>query len=436
MTRNLILINFIVMYKTTAYSQSIMVQSLEDAIALAFKKNPDYQNFILNQEQAQIEYKQSKSYRIPSITGSFSGQRNFELATTPVPAEIVGGPPGETINTQFGQDYAYNVGFSIRTDLFNRELTLKSKLSKLNTQVVQVEKEKYEEFLEQSVSLYYYTALVAKKAVEVAEKDLESASQVSALTKEKYDQGLLELIVFNQSRINENLVKQNLSSNKQLLDECLIELKKLLGVSLKDELVLSENPDYTLPQVFSEEQLETDLRVKDANLRLNQADMNIKLSRSAMLPSLSLNAYLGQQQFRDDFGLAFDGDSWSSYRYLTLNLSIPVFTGLNNRRNVHKNKINHQIAQNEKVEAELTSQLEDQLLIKSYQSSLAEASLAKDNFLLYSENQKLTYDKYQEGIISLDNYLSVFEDYVKAENAYLNSLSKVYSIYSQIIPRI
>ncbi|MEM6525850.1 MAG: hypothetical protein AAF693_18770, partial [Bacteroidota bacterium] len=64
------------------------------------------------------------------------------------------------------------------------------------------------------------------------------------------------------------------------------------------------------------------------------------------------------------------------------------------------------------------------------------ASLAKDNFQLYEENQRLTYKKYEEGLVSLDAYLRVFEDYVKAENTFLNNLSKVYSLYSQIIPRI
>lgn len=429
-------IGFVFSGTTTVFSQDLTLNSIDEAIKLAFEKNPDYQNFILNEERAQIEYKQVKSNRLPIITGTFNGQRNLDLATTPLPAELVGGMPGETVNTQFGQEYAYNAGISLRTELINRELLLKSKLSKLNTQLVQLEKVQYEEFLEQSVSLYYYTALVTKQALEVSKKDLESAAQILALTKEKYDEGLIDLIAYNRSRINENMVRQNLSSNEQLLEECLIELKKLFGLNFQDRLVLSEQIDYELPGIYTEDQLTTDLSVKNASFLMEQAEMNIKLSRSSLLPSLSFDSYRGRQQFRDDFGLSFDGDSWSNYSYMSLNLSIPIYAGFNNRRDIKKSKINYKIAENEKQDAELAAQLEDRLLIKNYQYCLSEASLAKDNYLLYEENQQLSYEKYEEGLISLDSYLSVFEDYVQAENAFLNSMSKLYNLYSQIIPRI
>lgn len=421
---------------TTGFVQELTLNNIDEAIKLALEKNPDYQNFILNQEQAKLEYKQSKSYRLPSITGSVSGQRNIDLATTPLPAEIFGGEPGQTINAQFGQEYAYNAGLSISKQLFNRELILQSKLAELNTQRVDVEKAQYEQFLEQSVSLYYFTALVSKKAVDVSMQDVESAMKITELAKDRYEQGLIDLIAYNQSRINENVVRQNLSSNQQLLDECLVELKKLLGISYQEKLWLSEDIDYELPTIFREDQLEPDLSIKSASVQMDQADMNTKLSRSSLLPSLSLNSYFGRQQFRDDFGLAFGGDSWTNYSYLSVNLSIPIFAGFNNRREITKSKINSRIIQNQKEETEQVVKLEDQLLIKNYQSSLSDAALAKDNYLLYEANQRLTYEKYEEGLVSLDTYLRTFEDYVKAENAYLNSISKVYSLYSQIIPRI
>ncbi|MEM9299911.1 MAG: TolC family protein [Bacteroidota bacterium] len=418
------------------FAQEVTLNNLDEAISLAYEKNSDYQNFILNQEQADLEYKKAKNHRLPTVTGSFSGQRNADLATTPLPAEIFGGEPGQTIETQFGQEYTFNAGVSVSKSLFNLQQMQQAKLAKLNAQMVGVEQEQYEEFLEQSTSMYYYTALVAKKAIAVSESDLESAARISLLSKDKYEQGLIDLIAYNNSKISENVVRQNLSSNKRLFQEYLIELKKLLGMGYQTQILLSEDLTYELPKLYQEYQLTPDLSIKNADVAINQADMQTKISRSAALPSLSLNSYYGRQQFRDDFGLALDSDSWSNYSYLTLNLSIPIFNGFENRNDIKKNKISQEIAQNEREDAELTSKLEDQLLIKNYQSGLVEASLAKDNFQLYEENQRLTYEKYEEGLVSLDTYLRVFEDYVKAENTFLNNLSKVYSLYSQIIPRI
>ncbi|MEL6560112.1 MAG: TolC family protein [Bacteroidota bacterium] len=417
-------------------AQQVTLNSLQDALKLGFDQNPDYQNFLLNQEQAELSYKQSKSYRLPNITGSFNGQRNVDLPTTPLPAEIFGGEPGTTINTQFGQEYTYNAGININKQLFNRSMSLQSKLMKMSSEMVAIEKEQFQELLTQQISLYYYTALTSQKAISISKMDLETTLEISSLTKDRYEQGLIDLVAYNKALISENGVKQNLLSSEQLLSDCLTELKILMGMGLEDQLLMTEEITYELPALLQADQLNSNLKVMNAESKMNQADLNVKISQSALLPSLSINSYFGRQQFRDDFGLSLNSDSWSDYSYLSLNLSIPIFNGFSNRREIKKNKINYNMAQNDHKEAEKTAKLEDQLLIKQYQSGRREATLAEDNFNLTAVNEELTYQKYEEGLISLDAYLRVFEEYLRAESAYLNSISKLYNLYSQIFPRI
>ena len=88
---------------TSSWAQNVKVHSLDEAISIAQEGNLDLQNLILEAQKAELEQKQAKSYRMPTITGSFGGQRNMELATTPLPAEIFGGEPGQIVNAQFGQ---------------------------------------------------------------------------------------------------------------------------------------------------------------------------------------------------------------------------------------------------------------------------------------------------------------------------------------------
>lgn len=417
-------------------AQQVTLNSLDDALRLGFEQNPDYQNFLLNQEQAELTYQQSKNYRLPTITGNFTGQRNVDLATTPLPAEIFGGEPGTTINTQFGQEYTYNAGISISKQLFNRSLSLQSKLMKLNSETVAIEKEQFRELLTQQISLYYYTALTSGKAISISQKDLETTQEISLLTKERYEQGVVDLVAYNKALINENGVKQNLLSSEQLLVDCLTELKKLMGLGIEDELLITEEITYELPAMYLEGQLNSNLKVVNAESKMNQADLNLKLSQAALLPSLSINSYFGRQQFRDDFGLSLDRDNWSKYGYLTLNLSVPIFNGFSNRKEIKKSKISYSIAQNDHKEVEVTAKLEDQLLIRQYHSGRNEVALAEGSFTLTASNEELTFQKYEEGLISLDAYLRVFEEYLRAENAYLNSISKLYNLYSQIFPRI
>ncbi len=418
------------------FSQHLSLANAEEAIELALKQNIDFQNYLINQQKAEIEYKQAKSHRLPTITGTFNGQRNIDLATTPLPAEIFGGEPGQTIDTQFGQDFNYNAGISIYKEVFSREAILQKEMARLNTELQEVSKELYEELLSEQVSLYYYKAVIAKRAIELGEQDLESAERVQELTHQKLEQGIVDAITLNTAKINCNSVKQSLNANRQSEQQSLTELKQLLGMSSSDTLTLSGNFDYYLPELFKPGQLNNSLQVESASLQLRQADTYVKVSQSSMLPTLSLNTYLGRQQFRNDFGLSFSGDDWSNYSYMSLNLSIPIFSGFTNRRNLKISKLDQQIAFNEKVKTEQHAVLADRQLIQEYQLSLEDARATLETYRLYEENKELTFQKYEEGLIGLDSYLKVFEEYLKAENTYLNSMSKVYAYYSQITPRV
>ncbi|MEM6816017.1 MAG: TolC family protein [Bacteroidota bacterium] len=434
--KNTLTLFLLVIIQGHLLAQDITLKSVDEAVSLALSKNIDYNNYILNQEKAQLEYKQAKSYRLPNINGTFSGQKNMDLATTPLPAEVFGGEQGQTVDVRFGQEYNYNAGISISKQLFNQEASLQAKLSKLGTRISKVEQDAFEEVLKEQVSLYYYTAIVSKKAIELGEQDLTSASQVYELTVEKYQEGIVDVLTVNSSKINQNSVKQNLNASRQLENQCLIELKKLLGMSPDDTLAIEGTFEYYLPQIYTVDELEPNVEIKRAELNLEQSDLQLKLSQSSLLPSLSLNSYLGRQQFRNDFGLSFDNSSWSNYSYLSLNLSIPIFSGFNNRRDIKKSKLTEQISFNETQQAEQHAILEDKLLISDFNYSLKDAETALETYRLYEENQQLTLHKYEEGLISLDRYLTAFEEYLKAENAYLNTMSKIYTHYSQIIPRI
>ncbi|MEL7006127.1 MAG: TolC family protein [Bacteroidota bacterium] len=433
-TKSLLILFYITVLPLYGIAQNVSINSLEEAFKLALSSNVDYQNYILNQKKAELEYKQSKNYRLPTVTGSFSGQRNMDLAVTPLPGEIFG-QPEQTIEAQFGQKYNYNAGVSISKNLFNREASLQSKMSKLNSEFAAVEKDAFEDLLKEQVGLYYYTALVARRSIEIGQEDLESAESIDGLTQEKYDQGIIDAIALNTSKINQNSVRQNLNASRQLEHQCLIELKKLFAMDVSDTLDIRAEIEQNLPELTNFN-LQSGHQVESASIQLEQADMQVKLSRSALLPSVNLNSYYGRQQFRDDFGLSFSEGAWTNYSYLTLSLSVPIFTGFNNRSKIKQSQLSQQVAFAEKQQAERHAELDDKLLLSDYQLSMDDVEATLDTYRLYETNKELTYQKYEEGLISLDAYLTVFEEYIKAENAYLNALSKSYSYYSQIIPRV
>jgi outer membrane protein TolC len=207
-------------------------------------------------------------------------------------------------------------------------------------------------------------------------------------------------------------------------------------MSVSDELILAGDFDYVMPQLYSTEQLQTNPQVILASVQVQQAEMQLKSIKASLLPTLSFDSYFGQQQFRNDFGIEFGNEAWSNYSYISLSLSVPIFTGFNKRSNIKEEKLKHEIALNEQREVEHFTALDDEMLIADYELSVSDAQVALETYLLYKENGELSFQQYKEGLIGLDTYHSVFIEYLRAENAYLNAMSRLYTYFSQILPRI
>jgi outer membrane protein TolC len=411
------------------------VDSLEELLNLVRIKNPDLKSYELNVIKSSYEVKTTKAALLPSVTGTFSGQKNVELATTPVPGELFG-QPGTTVNAQFGQEYAYNAGISLTKNLLDRQSTLKMKIAKLNYEAAEVQQDLYLQLLEQQVTLNYYSILISKRSIFLSEKDVETADSIALLSQQKFDEGLLDALTMNQARINSYVTKQNLNNGKQLYNQAIDDLKLLLGKSNKDSLIVVASMQYELPPTHSINELMADESIKLAKLDADQARIQVKIQKSMFIPKLSLNSYFGKQQFREEFGFEFGNNEWSDFAYVGLNLSVPIFAGFSNQNKLKTSKLELDWAENELNKANLESQMQDVRLIEDYHSSLINTQLSLETFHLYEQNERLTHQKYSEGLISLDRYLNAFEDYLKAEIALLNTLLNTYSYYSQIIPRI
>jgi len=336
---------------------NVNLTSLEEAWELAITENPDYQTYKVNQEKANADYKRSKSYLYPTVYGTFSGQKNLAIATTPVPGEIFG-QPGQTVDAQFGQDFVFNAGISMSKDLFDRESYLQSEIAKVSTEISENQTEGFEQQLKEQVSLYYHTALVAKRAVEIGESDFAVSDSILVLTEHKYNEGLIDEISLNLAKINKNGVKQSLNSNRRLMNQCEVELMKLLGMSANGTLFIQDTIDYYLPGSFAVESFVPDPKVTSSILELEQSDLQVKADKWTLMPTLSINGYWGTQQNRENSSISFDGSAWTGYSYISLNLSVPIFTGFNNRSKIKSSKLNQQIAFTKKeaaVEADMWS---------------------------------------------------------------------------------
>jgi outer membrane protein len=199
--------------------------------------------------------------------------------------------------------------------------------------------------------------------------------------------------------------------------------------------MLSDLADSECLRIPSKQIIGSDKTLEVYSLQLKQSEYRIKQQRAMWLPKISINYYIGAQQYRDDSGISFDNRDWSNVKYTSLNISIPLFNGFNTKNQVNSAQIAYKISKSTLEQETNKSRIEDELVLKEFFHSQTAAETADENYQLTRKNAEIQRQKFEQGVVSLDVYLDSFDDYLKAEVSYLNYLSESYTHYSKILSR-
>jgi outer membrane protein len=416
-------------------SHSVLTISSFDSLwLLVLRDNPSERVYALNIQKAVIDHKTSRSFLYPNVGAGFNGQDNLQLAVTPVPGELVG-RPGTTYDVRFGKQYTYGAGFSASEAIFNWTSIFAAKMTANAVLLNRSQAISYEQGLREQTARYYYALLVARASIGVAQTDEYLADSVVNMAQNRLDQGLTDATSLNQAKINAGDVRINLAQSRQLYNQAMANLRILLGRQPGDTILVTDTLDIRREEKDLPFVLGPDKNLDVYRSQLSAATLARKQKVAAYYPILSLDGYYGVQQFQDAFLPSFSHGSWSNYSYVGLSLSVPLFTGFATSGNVKSAATSVAIAGLQYDIARIQSGNNDDLLRKQYIDDEEMARASKDNFLLYGDNLGLARQKYGEGLLSLDAYLKVFEDYLTSENAYLNNLSNLYSTRATILGR-
>jgi len=421
-------------FAINVFSQQVKLNSLNDAIEYALKNNPDLEIYKQNQSKAEYDYKSLKHLWLPSINANISGVDNIDLPVTTVPGEIFG-RPGTTVEGQFGQQYNYNAGINLNKSILDFQLRFTAKISEMNVEIAKTNSAVYKQKLAEQVALYYYTSIISSKALNVNEENLKAAENTLTIVKQKFEEGIADKHTVNLAKINKNSIEQNINSFKIVLDQCNSNLRILFGLDAETEIIFNEKIDVYNTEIPTLEFLGPDKSLEIYKLQMKQADYKVSQQRANWYPKLSFNAYIGAQQYRDNFGMTFGSNDWSKVSYVSLNISIPIFNKLTTINKVNSAQIEQDIAQNTLTNSMLKSKIGDELTLKEFKYSKEAVASAKDSYHISKENADLQYQKYEQGVVGLDEYLDSFDDYLKAEVVYVNLLLDSYNYYSKILSR-
>ena len=339
--------------------------------------------------------------RIPIFYLDANVQRNLIIPTTPVPA-IAFDPSateGAIIPLKFATKWSSRAGVHMEWQIFdpgrksrNKEGDLLVKKAELE-QVEQLQKLRFE------ATLAYTGVVLATKQYQKAVQDSLAYQEIVSVYESRYALGrakqsdyFIALQEFERKKIQ---VQESLA----VMLEADLELRRY--VDLAEVVSLSSDLPAIIQHVEENQQIHFDARKLDIDRHI--IDEQTRGLKQTLLPTLSINAYLGQQYFGNTFRID-RAREWYGNSFVNLALNLPLSAHFTVRPSLRKSLLSEARLRNEIQQQQLEDQIaDDQTTVKVKAARYKVASLKKiEQLALEDKNSKEA--AYKEGRLLLAAY--------------------------------
>ena len=396
--------------------------TLRECIDQALNRNISIQQNRLSLELAKKDVEIAKGNFLPNLNGSTGGNLNFGSGFDPVTQNRV-------TTSIFGGSVGLSAGYIVFNGYRNTHTYKQAQLG-VESSMLDLKK------IENDISLFvvngYLNILFAKENLNAAKIQFDISKKQIEAAQNRYKSGVIAKgeLLNTQSTAATN--QQTVITNENALDIALLNLAQLLQVPVENFDVASidvgspsSNLLYKNSNYVYDKSVERMPEIARAKLAIENADLNIKISESFFLPSVSASAGLSTNygyNLKTGPNTAFFTQLNDNLGYgLGFNVSIPIFNRFQTKNNVAKSKITKEIfetrLESEKVSLKQTIEqafLDVKSALKTYEAAKISLEAQKEAF-------KNSQERYNYGDMTLFDFDQVRTRLVNAEAAMIRS---------------
>jgi len=408
--------------------------SVQQAVDYATKNNVQVKNALLNLQIQQQINRGVTAAALPSLNGSGSFADYLDIPTTLLPGEIVGQPAGTYVPVKFGTKYTSSATLQLQQLLFDGQVFIGLQARKTSIDFQTKNLEVTEELIKTNVYKIYYQLLASKTQINLLDANILRLTKLEQETKEIYKNGFAEKLDLDKIAVQLANLKTQKISVVNNIEVGYLGLKTLLGMPIKDELVLTDSLDEDkIKQGVLQDaayQYSDRKEYQYAQLGKKLGEFNIRRYKLSYLPSLSASGTYTKQAQRSDFSFFKKSGEWFTTSYIGLNLNIPIFSGFAKDAKVKQAVLELKQTQNNIKDLETTIDKDVSTAILNLKAAIATMDYQKQNMALAETVYNQTVKKYQAGVGSNTEITAAQTDKITAETNYINAL------YSAIIAKI
>lgn len=310
--------------------------SLEQAKTLAIQNNYELKMNEQSYAVAQAEQEQANAAFLPSLVLSNTSVSTnnplqafgFKLLQKSVSEEDFN---PDRLNDPGNQEN-FNTKIELMQPIFHLDGWKMKKAAKSKMEAVELENERSKEYLLLEIEKAYMQLQLAYKQQEVIEKALETGEENLKITKNQFDQGLIQYADVINVEVRHNEVKNNLLIAKSNVLNSSDYLNYLIGKESKDVLIPTEKlimSSYDEQGVIEMSSSRKDLLAIEQNLEAQE--QMLKSSQYQFVPKASA---LAHYEWNDNNFMGFDASNY----LVGLQLSWDIFDGGKTLGKVHREK--------------------------------------------------------------------------------------------------
>lgn len=411
----------------SAQGQTV-VASVQEALELARNRNPDVRNALQNRQLQAQQKDVARAARLPQARVYANFDYNYALPTQLLPAEFLGGKPGEFQKIQFGVPYVFTPTAEVTMPLLNRPTRVDLAITDQNLKILDDQNLVLQDEVSTQTARVYHATLLARAAIQITGRNLSSADTLMQIARDRLDKGLIEPLEYNRIRSVQLTTADVLQQNELAFARNLNQLKVLLGLAVSDSLALTESllQPLATPVVpgAGMGQKRPQVVLKESQLTFYR--LQLDREKALRWPTLSAYGRFAEQAQRKQFDFFNLNQPWYAVGVAGLQFNLPLYSGGLRDSNIGRARMRIKLAEAELAYEQIKQDLDQTDVQNTYRQAVRSLDLNRQNYELSQQNVQIALVKYRSGLFAYDQYLSVFNDALAAQNRYLTNVSNAF----------
>lgn len=430
-----------------ASAQEKHALSVQQAVDYANKNSAQVKNALIAIQIQEQTNKEITSAALPNISGSIDVNYfpkvpvqsfpNFISAATYdvlVKENVQNSSTGQVIKSpddfgfiqaQFGTKYTGSAGVNLSQLLFDGQVFIGLQARKASIDYAKASAEVVQEQIKTNVHKVYYQIVVGRQQLSSLDATIALSEKVLHNTTEMFKQGFAEKLDVSKYEVS----LTNLHTERMRVDNSLqgglLGLKLLIGMPVKDELVLTD----TLSEAeLKENILEGSYAYSDRkdyqqlDLARQLGGFNVRRYNLSRLPTVALIGSYSKNAQRNKFDFFNFSQKWFSTALIGVKVSVPIFEGFAKQARIKRAQLELQQTENGLETLKLSIDTDVELARISMRNALASMDFQKKNMELAAEVYEQTRKKFEQGLGSSIEITNAQTELRLAQNSYYTAL--------------